>query len=67
MIPLSNAAPLSPHLVNANKEINVTEEIRRSILASRVTPIFLFRFARVLYILTSNCQIIFSVIKSSEM
>lgn len=66
MIPLSKAAPDNPHLVNANKDINVTDEIRRSILASRVTPIFLFSFARVLTLSHSaSCQIIFPLTELS--
>lgn len=40
MIPFSKEAPLKPHLVNASKEINVIEEINKSILARRVTPMF---------------------------
>lgn len=43
IIPLSSAAPLRPHLVSANKEISVTEEINKSILASSVTPMLQIR------------------------
>jgi len=39
-MPLSKAAPLRPHLVNASREISVTEDINKSILASSVTPMF---------------------------
>lgn len=48
IMPLSNAAPLSPHLVNASREINVTDEINKSILANKVTPIVLASLVQIM-------------------